>query len=195
MNRSMEDFTRVQSPRPETPEPDSRQGRRNPRAAGVQLLDNDGAISVQLESCLKHIFAKYCTPTPVMTKSGVPLIPEGAYLDTEGLDAWAVATNGKAFDEETKNELVDFMDITEEGFLTYKGFIQVYQLQTQSDEEETWKDLSAHGYDRTLKLVASRREDLPESDVSVPAWVADASLKLEYMLIPYHSTLDLNAAS
>ena len=34
----------VQSPRPETPEPESRQGRRNPQP-GVQLLDDDGGIS------------------------------------------------------------------------------------------------------------------------------------------------------
>lgn len=35
---------RIQSPRPETPEPDARQGRRN-LETGVQLLDNEGAIS------------------------------------------------------------------------------------------------------------------------------------------------------
>jgi hypothetical protein len=48
MNRSDENAeapntSRFQSPRPETPEPDSRQGRRN--AQNVQLLDEDGAIS------------------------------------------------------------------------------------------------------------------------------------------------------
>lgn len=35
---------RIQSPRPETPEPESRQGRRNPQP-GAQLLDDDGGIS------------------------------------------------------------------------------------------------------------------------------------------------------
>lgn len=35
---------RIQSPRPETPEPDARQGRRN-LETGVQLLDDEGAIS------------------------------------------------------------------------------------------------------------------------------------------------------
>lgn len=34
----------IQSPRPETPEPESRQGRRNAQP-GVQLLDDDGGIS------------------------------------------------------------------------------------------------------------------------------------------------------
>lgn len=45
---------RAMSPRPETPEPDSRQGRRNASEAGVQLLDDEGAISdgVRIFACL-----------------------------------------------------------------------------------------------------------------------------------------------
>lgn len=46
MNRQLEEL-RTQSPRPGTPELDSRQGRRN-GVAGVQLLDTDGAISSQV---------------------------------------------------------------------------------------------------------------------------------------------------
>lgn len=56
--------------------------------------------------------------------------------------------------------------------------MQIYQLQTENDEEETWRDLvrallsfrglrfervmlrqSNHGFDRTLTLVSTRRED------------------------------------
>ncbi|CCM02346.1 uncharacterized protein FIBRA_04441 [Fibroporia radiculosa] len=160
MNRELEEL-RMQSPRPETPEPDSRQGRRN-GASGVQLLDAEGAISIQLESCLKHIFAKYCTPRPVPAQKGAGLLspPEGAYLAPEGLDAWARDTNGAPFDDATKEELMEFLDVTEDGNLTFKGFMQVYQLQTENDEEETWRDLSNHGFDRTLRLVATRREDM-----------------------------------
>ncbi|TCD60573.1 hypothetical protein EIP91_009845 [Steccherinum ochraceum] len=167
MNRSLEEFARVQSPRPETPEPDSRQGRRNPRAAGVQLLDDDGDISFQLEACLKQIFGKYCTPPPTILHNGVVVIHEGAYMSSEGLDAWATATNGQAFTDEAVEDIIESLDVTEDGCLTYKGFIQLYQSQTAVDEEETWKDLSAHGFDRTLKLVASRREDT-DTDFSVP---------------------------
>ena len=127
-----------QSPRPETPEPDSRQGRRNPPEAGVQLLEDDGAISVQvrscrgvarggqltsyvqLESCLKHIFAKYCTPKVSPTQGNGELLepPEGAYLSPEGLDAWARDTNGTPFDDATKEEILEFMDVTDDGGLT-----------------------------------------------------------------------------
>lgn len=36
----------------ESPEPESRQGRRNVHTAGVQLLDADGAISVEVRQLL-----------------------------------------------------------------------------------------------------------------------------------------------
>ncbi|KZT67700.1 hypothetical protein DAEQUDRAFT_728695 [Daedalea quercina L-15889] len=168
MNRDVEEL-RMDSPRPETPEPATRQGRRN-GVEGVQLLDDDGAISVQLESCLKHIFAKYCTPRPTGAQKGVGLQspPEGAYLSQEGLDTWARDTNGTPFDEATKEELMEFLDVTEDGGLTLKGFMQVYQLQTENDEEETWRDLSSHGFDRTLRLVATRREDMDTDGRNTP---------------------------
>ena len=77
----------------------------------------------------------------------------------------------------------------------FEGFLQVYQLQTEADEEETWRDLvrldpslsrravfppriksltdsvlwrqSIHGFDRTLTLVATRREDYEMDDIMV----------------------------
>ncbi|KAF9005571.1 hypothetical protein BDQ17DRAFT_1353393 [Cyathus striatus] len=153
----------AQSPRPDTPEPSSVQGRRN---AGVQLLDDDGCVSDELEACLKHIFAKYCEPPAVVPshrdekRTALREPPPNAYLSTEGLDAWARDTNGAPFSQETKDELVEFLDVTDDGGLTFKGFLQIYQLQTENDEEETWRDLSCHGFDRSLKLVYTRREDV-----------------------------------
>ena len=136
MNRTIEEL-RASHMRFESPEPESRQGRRNERTAGVQLLDADGAISIevcelgtcicqiadwasmetQLEACLAHIFAKYCTPRPEKTH-GLLVPPEGAYLSSQGLDDWARDTNGSAFDEDSKEELLMFMDCTAEGGLT-----------------------------------------------------------------------------
>lgn len=56
MNYDLE--SAVQSPRPETPEPESRQGRRNPQP-GVQLLDDDGGISdaVSLNQYISHYWS------------------------------------------------------------------------------------------------------------------------------------------
>lgn len=127
-----------------------------PSSDVVPLLDEEDAISEQLEACLKHIFAKYCTPRPIASATGAgPALlspPEGAFLSPEGLDSWARDTNGEPFTEETKEELLEFMDVTDDGALTFKGFMQVYQLQTENDAEETWKDLAAHGFDRSLRL-------------------------------------------
>ncbi|KAF7793190.1 hypothetical protein EIP86_004299 [Pleurotus ostreatoroseus] len=138
MNRNLEDLRMSAALRFETPEPESRQGRRNTR--GVQLLEADGAISMQLEAVLAHIFSKYCTPRP-QKRPGLLAPPSGACLTSDGLDEWAKDTNGAPFDEESKEELLMFMDCTEEGGLTFEGFLQVYQLQTEADEEETWRDL------------------------------------------------------
>ncbi|KAF4603569.1 hypothetical protein EYR40_000741 [Pleurotus pulmonarius] len=114
------------------------------------------------EKCLKHIFAKYCTPSPenLSTRSEGDLLvpPENAYLTDAGLDRWASETNGAPFSEDQKEEL-QMLDVTDDGHLTcvtftslrkrgsnrgarrYAGFIQLYQLQTENDEAETWKDL------------------------------------------------------
>lgn len=144
----LDDASRVQSPRPETPEPDSRQGRRNTEK-GVQLLDIEGRLSDkvhrrfcgicfnssdewmdQFERCLAHIFAKYCTPRPATSHPSGPrhqiqpettLLepPPDACLSQVGLDRWAKDTNGTAFSEETKDEMKGFLDVTEAGNLTY----------------------------------------------------------------------------
>lgn len=207
------DYDRA-SLRAETPEPSSVQGRRN---VGIQLLDDEGGMSEQFEACLKHIFAKYCTPRPSRPPTSSPSSPErpgttstiaascpstptshpiglapaiedaspfahscddceepsvpqtqdaelltpppNAYFTSAALDEWARDTNGAPFSDETKEELVTFLDCNDDGNLTLKGFIQIYQLQTESDEEETWRDLSSHGFDRALRLVNTRRED------------------------------------
>ena len=79
---------------------------------------------IQLEACLKHIFSKYCIPAPP-TVSPTPgenyaylTPPQGAYLTPEGLDAWARDTNGTPFSDETKSELIEFLDVTADGGLT-----------------------------------------------------------------------------
>ena len=86
---------------------------------------------VQLESCLKQIFAKYCTPRPI--RASEP--PEGAYLSQEGLDAWARDTIGAPFDEATKEELLEFMDVTDDGGLT--SVILVSMSRTSAEDVYT----------------------------------------------------------
>ncbi|THG95256.1 hypothetical protein EW145_g7992 [Phellinidium pouzarii] len=164
------DSSRVQSPRPETPEPYVAQGRRN-APAGVQLLDDEGAISEKFERCLKHIFAKYCTPKPSASPAppsgyghgaSMPLLmpPVGAHLTPGALDQWATDTNGSPLPKEAKEEL-ELLDVTDEGNLTFQGFLQIYQLQTENDEEETWRDLVRAVF--TSFFLSSYLSDMPTS--------------------------------
>lgn len=84
--------------------------------------------------------------------------------------------------------------ITHWSVFSFKGFLQIYQLQTENDEEETWRDLvsdlwltmdshqpslsfqSCHGFDRTLNLVATRREEV-EAEVPLLHDVLNAALR------------------
>lgn len=112
----------------------------------MTLLDDDGGLSARFEQCLQEIFAKYCTPKPLSADQ----VAMDAYLTADALDSWAKDTNGKPFSQETKEEILEFMDVTSEGNLTFKGFLQIYQLQAENDPEETYSDLAKHGYDRNL---------------------------------------------
>ncbi|KAF8931110.1 hypothetical protein BGZ52_013327 [Haplosporangium bisporale] len=110
------------------------------------LIDEDGGLTQECEDALVAIFERY------------DVDKDGALSNTE-LDAFAKDTNGDVFDEDTRNEITEFLDLNSKGYLTLKGFLQMYNLQTSSEPEETWKDLQKHGYDTQLKLVASRNED------------------------------------
>lgn len=84
---------------------------------------------MQLEACLKHVFAKYCTPRPSppapssgegssSAESALLTPPPNAFFTAEALDEWARDTNGAPFSQETKDELIEFLDVTDEGCLT-----------------------------------------------------------------------------
>ncbi|KZT44065.1 hypothetical protein SISSUDRAFT_977287, partial [Sistotremastrum suecicum HHB10207 ss-3] len=73
-------------------------------------------------------------------------------LSDEDLDTWAIDTNGEKLSQDQKDEMKDYMDLDDAGNLTFRGFLQIYQLQTENDEAETWRDLASHGFDRELKL-------------------------------------------
>lgn len=102
----------------------------------MSLLDDEGDITAEFEQCLKAIFSKYCSPA---SSDGV--LAHQAAMSSDALDTWARDTNGLPLPQEQKDELLECMDVTDDGALTFKGFLQLYQLQTESDPEETWKDL------------------------------------------------------
>jgi hypothetical protein len=88
----------------------------------------------QLYLALCHIFSLFCTPSPAPsslrpTPQGnlYPPPPPTSYLSPEGLDAFAKATNGSVFPDDTKEEIKEFFDLDEaSGGLNMKGFEQMY---------------------------------------------------------------------
>ncbi|GAA5954375.1 hypothetical protein JCM3765_004440 [Sporobolomyces pararoseus] len=120
----------------------------DPSTINPLLLDSEGAISDQLYEVLEEVFARYSKP-PVKPKEE----NDEKVCGRKGLNAFAMDTNGQEMSDETYNEIVEYLDVTQEGELTIKGFVQLYQLQTENDALETEKDLRAWGYDpKTLKL-------------------------------------------
>ncbi|KAF8921413.1 hypothetical protein CPB85DRAFT_1428401 [Mucidula mucida] len=105
----------------------------------VKLLDDDGDITLELENALKHIFEKYAVDG-LMTR--------------EKIRQWSKDTNGEenALSEDSIDEIFEFMDVDEANNLTFKGFLQIYQLQTENDAAETLRDLEKHGYNSRLVL-------------------------------------------
>ncbi|CAO1627245.1 unnamed protein product [Sympodiomycopsis kandeliae] len=157
----------------------------------VALLDEEGDLTNKFEDAIAYIFQKYCTvpaSSELTTESDAddssisassrshspggnktPLLgsrpPNGAVISDVGLDKFAYETNGAPFPQESKDELKQFLDCDDKGRLTYQGFLGLYHLQSDNDLDETWKDLSTHGFQSDLSLVSTRTEghDDPES--------------------------------
>ncbi|KAF9532257.1 hypothetical protein CPB83DRAFT_847527, partial [Crepidotus variabilis] len=74
----------------------------------------------QLETCLQHIFAKYCYPPPekMPVDAHTLLVPlDYAWIEPAGLDKFAIDTNGEPFSEETKLEIIESFDTTDDNSL------------------------------------------------------------------------------
>ncbi|ORY78435.1 hypothetical protein BCR35DRAFT_305052 [Leucosporidium creatinivorum] len=139
----------------------------------VDLLDHEGALSDSLYTILRSTFSHYASlttlpPAPV-TKGATETdeldqANEGEECLTRArLNRFAFETNGKEMDDETFVEIYEYFHCVSvpeptlgEGVrvpaLTFKGFTQLYELQTSAEESETWKDLKAWGYNEKLEL-------------------------------------------
>ena len=104
-------------------------------------------------------------------------------MTNEDLDTWALDTNGALLSDGEKAEL-EMLDVDDDGRLTCalylccsgsqdadscpircKGFIQLYQLQTENDDDETWKDLVGPSYSHLFW--ASRSLAFPDRQSTV----------------------------
>ncbi|KAJ3401597.1 hypothetical protein CcCBS67573_g06407 [Chytriomyces confervae] len=124
------------------------------------LLTADDALRANVATALLEIFARFDDDN------------DGA-LNRLELERFAVATNGEKFEEAAIDELKKSFNCNADGNLTRTGFLEMYQLQTLSDPNETWKDLIKHGYSIDVKLVnratGSANINYARQDISKPA--------------------------
>ncbi|RKO88687.1 hypothetical protein BDK51DRAFT_17305 [Blyttiomyces helicus] len=105
----------------------------------IDLLDDNCSLIPAAESALREIFARFD-------------VDKDGCLNESELDAFAVASNGEKFSSDDKEQIWTTFETRAGSKLTEDGFIDMFHLQTTSDEEETWKDLRKHGYGDDLKL-------------------------------------------
>ncbi|KAJ3286271.1 hypothetical protein HK104_009119 [Borealophlyctis nickersoniae] len=110
-------------------------------ATWVELLDGEDQFTPDAQAALLEIFARFDKDK------------DGA-LNRAELDEFAIASNGEKFDEASVRELLEAFD-NQDGKLTKDGFLDMFHLQTLSEEEETRKDLLKHGYNEKLELTSS----------------------------------------
>ncbi|CAO3636267.1 unnamed protein product [Cunninghamella echinulata] len=83
--------------------------------------------------------------------------------NTEELQSFAEATNSQPFDQASLDEIAESFDVDDNNNLTFRGFYEMYHIQTLSDPEETLNDFKKHGYDNKLELVTTRtRDEIPK---------------------------------
>jgi hypothetical protein len=105
---------------------------------------------VQLETALGLIFSKYAqsrdSAAPIASTSlghleGPPSTPtpiprerlDSIFLKPEGMARFGIDTNGSPLSQEQLDEIGEFLDVSDEGWLTFEGFLQVCFEKAASD--------------------------------------------------------------
>ena len=111
------------------------------KAAKVGLLEKNGDLTKQMKLVLGEIFTRFDADG------------DDALSQAE-LEAFAVASKtGEGINEDEIKQLGTFFDTDPKGNLTRKGFEQMYLMQSNSQPDDTWRDLKALGYSKALDLL------------------------------------------
>lgn len=98
----------------------------------LPLLDEEDAFTAQTESALLQIFSRFALKHPKR-------------LSPSELAAFVQAANHKPFTAEELSEMKIYFEMDEDS-LTERGFLEMYQIQSLADEDETRRDLVALGF-------------------------------------------------
>ncbi|GAA5868805.1 hypothetical protein JCM8547_002833 [Rhodosporidiobolus lusitaniae] len=134
-----------------------------PPPVATNLIQEDGELTDGFYALLKTIFLKHAKRGGGGDLSAEDAAVLGysdeAVMGRKELNAFAQATNGQDLGDDSYKEIVEYLDVTDKEELTFKGFTQLYSLQTQNDHGETVHDLEAWGYDpETLKPLSEEEK-------------------------------------
>lgn len=104
----------------------------------IPLLDDEDNLTKETVQTLRTIFDRYSKGKDALSR--------------QGIDDFATATNGEPFSAEEMEELELYFDTNEKGELTWKGFQEMYQLQSLSEEHVTRSDLVKNGFPQFASL-------------------------------------------
>lgn len=127
------------------------------KAAKQGLMEKNGDLTKQLKAVLREVFDRFDADR------------DGA-LNKKELEAFAVASKtGENLSQDEIKQLGTFFDTNANGDLTHKGFEQMYLMQTASTPEDTWRDIKALGYEKTLELLGTSPAPAPAAPPSADA--------------------------
>lgn len=104
----------------------------------THFLDEEGGITELLERVLGIVYLRYASSLTgvknavgMITGESEMTLPYSSQftMSREDCNTFCRATNGEAMSDETFQECLDYFDCTEDERLTFKGFMQLYQLQ------------------------------------------------------------------
>jgi Ca2+-binding EF-hand superfamily protein len=103
------------------------------------FLDEEDAFYPQVEAIFKQIFARFDGD-----KDG--------FLNVSELLSFSKSSSkdSKSFSDEEIEEIFEYFD-SRDRKLTLKGFLEMFQIQTLADEEETIKDLETLGFSKEIE--------------------------------------------
>lgn len=139
------------------------------KGAKAGLLEANGSLTPKFQAVLTEVFTKYD-------------IDRDGGLCLEELEAFARASqSGSKIDESELKQLGQFFETDKNGYLTLKGFQQMFVLQTSQQPADTWRDLANLGYEKTLDLLNSTHgaESAPEAAPAKTAAATDPELMNE----------------
>ena len=121
----------------------------------ARLLDSERELSPQLQNVLKEVFARFDTDG------------DGC-LSVDELQCFARTCNGgEEMEPEEIEQTQEYFDMADPGDrMTFIGFLQMWHTQTDARQQDSWNDLAALGYDRSLQPASASGQDPGGSEVT-----------------------------